>query len=33
MNLVSEKIQELLRHFRAVTFIEHDADTESARRG
>lgn len=30
MNLDSEKIQELLRHFRAVTVIEHDADIESA---
>jgi hypothetical protein len=30
MNCDSEKIQELLRHFRSVTVIEDDADIESA---
>ena len=33
MNLESEKIQELLRHFRTVTVIQHDADIESATLG
>lgn len=33
MNFDSEKIQELLRHFRSVTVIQHDADIESATLG
>ena len=33
MNLNSDKIQELLRHFRSVTVIQHDPDIESATLG
>jgi hypothetical protein len=33
MNLSSDKIQELLRHFRSVTVIQHDPDIESATLG
>ena len=33
MNLDSDKIQELLRHFRSVTVIQHDPDIESATLG
>lgn len=33
MDFDSDKIRELLRHFRAVTVIQHDADIESATLG